>query len=91
MIKLSRVNCRGVVGKLLFSVRICRTSRAVLDPILHALETAPEDDEPFTEEDWKAIAEGEEDIRQGRVTIWEDVKKGLGLKRCFEIRYERAG
>lgn len=56
-----------------------KDSKAFLDPVLHALETAPEDDEPLTEEDLKAIAEGEEDIRQGRVTPWEDVKRDLGL------------
>ncbi len=49
------------------------------EAFLEALRNAPEDDEPLTEEDSKAIEEAEEDIRQGRVTPWEEVKKELGL------------
>ncbi|MDR3553865.1 MAG: hypothetical protein P4L55_03840 [Syntrophobacteraceae bacterium] len=49
------------------------------EAFLDALRNAPEDDEPLTEEDLKAIAEAEEDIRQGRTTPWEEVKKELGL------------
>lgn len=56
-----------------------KDSKASLDPLLRVLETAPEDDEPLTEEDKEAIAEAEEDIRLGRVTPWEDVKRDLGL------------
>lgn len=49
------------------------------EAFLEALRNAPEDDEPLTEDDLKAIEEAEEDIRQGRVTPWEEVKKELGL------------
>ncbi len=49
------------------------------EAFLEALRNAPEDDEPLTEEDLKAIEEAEEDIRLGRVTPWEEVKKELGL------------
>jgi hypothetical protein len=38
---------------------------ALADPIWLALIAAPEDDEPLTEEDLQAIAEGEEDARLG--------------------------
>jgi hypothetical protein len=38
---------------------------ALADPVWLALITAPEDDEPLTEEDLQAIAEGEEDARLG--------------------------
>lgn len=49
------------------------------EAILEAFRNAPIDNEPLTEEDLKAIEEAEEDIRQGRVTPWEEVKKELGL------------
>ena len=49
------------------------------DAFVQALRNAPEDDEPLTEEDLKAIEEAEEDIRQGRVKPWEQVKRELGL------------
>ena len=39
---------------------------ALADPVWLALITAPEDDEPLTEEDLQAIAEGEEDDRLGQ-------------------------
>lgn len=42
------------------------------DPVLVALLNAPEDDEPLTEEDLKAIAEGEEDQRLGRTITLEE-------------------
>lgn len=49
------------------------------EAFLEALRNAPEDDEPLTVEDLKAIEEAEEDIRQGRVTPWEEVKEEIGL------------
>ncbi|MCL6614075.1 MAG: helix-turn-helix domain-containing protein [Firmicutes bacterium] len=52
---------------------------AFLDPVLHALETAPEDDEPLTEEDKKTIAEAETAIAQGKTKPWEQVKREMGL------------
>lgn len=45
---------------------------ALADPVLLALLTAPEDDEPLTEEDLQAIAEGEEDRRLGRTITLEE-------------------
>ena len=44
---------------------------ALADPVLLALLNAPEDDEPVTEEDLQAIAEGEEDQRLGRTITLE--------------------
>ena len=39
------------------------------DPLLHALATAPEDDEPFTAEDQAAIAQVESDRARGEHAI----------------------
>ncbi|MBE3584431.1 MAG: helix-turn-helix domain-containing protein [Limnochordaceae bacterium] len=52
---------------------------AFLDPVLQALETAPEDDEPLTEEDRKAVAEAEKAIVQGKTRPWEEVKREMRL------------
>lgn len=49
------------------------------DPVLQAFLDAPEDDEPLTEDELKAIEQAEEDIRASRVKPWEQVKKELGL------------
>ena len=49
------------------------------DPVLQAFRNAPLDDEPLTEEDIKAIEEGKEDIKAGRVYTLEQVKTELGL------------
>mgnify|MGYP001582938126 FL=1 len=49
------------------------------DPVLQAFLNAPLDDEPLTEEDIKAIEEGKEDIKAGRVYTLEQVKTELGL------------
>lgn len=40
------------------------------DAIRHALEAAPIDDEPLTCDERRAIEEAEEDIKAGRVRIW---------------------
>jgi hypothetical protein len=45
---------------------------ALADPVLLALLSAPEDDEPLTDEDLRAIAEGEEDRRLGRTISLEE-------------------
>ena len=49
------------------------------DPVLQAFLNAPLDDEPLTEEDIKAIGDGKEDIKAGRVYTLEQVKTELGL------------
>ena len=41
------------------------------DPVLLAFLNAPEDDEPLTDEDLAAIAEGRADIDAGRTVPWE--------------------
>jgi hypothetical protein len=48
---------------------------AEYDPVLWALLTAPEDDEPETEEERKAMAEAYEDLKAGRVVSLEEEKR----------------
>jgi hypothetical protein len=43
------------------------------DPLVTALLNAPEDDEPVTLEELKAIEEAENDIRQGRTRPLDEV------------------
>jgi len=47
------------------------------DPLLRAFMEAPEDDEPLTEEDLRAIAEAEEELARGEGIPWEEVRKRL--------------
>ncbi len=53
--------------------------KPLVDPVLWSLLTAPIDDEPETEEERTAIAEADEDIRQGRLIAHEDIKREFGL------------
>ena len=45
---------------------------ALADPVLLAFLDAPEDDEPLTDADRAAIAEGRADVARGDVVAWED-------------------
>jgi len=49
------------------------------DPVRYALENAPLDDEPETDEEKRAVEEGKADIRAGRTMSSEELKKELGL------------
>jgi len=69
---------KGVKAGRLWRIRE-RDLEAFLDPVVHALETAPEDDEPLTAEDKRAIAEAEKAITQGKTKPWEQVKREMGL------------
>jgi hypothetical protein len=44
------------------------------DPVLRALEQAPADDEPLTEDDLEALQEAFEDRDQGRVRSHEEAR-----------------
>jgi hypothetical protein len=48
----------------------------LIDPMLAVLLNAPEDDEPLTDEDLAAIAEGKADVERGDVVRWEDYDPG---------------
>ena len=62
------------------------SGRAFLDflkkeaPVLYALITAPEDDEPETEEERAAVAEAYADIAAGRVISDQELARELGLE-----------
>ncbi|HSK76872.1 MAG TPA: hypothetical protein VLQ45_10480 [Thermoanaerobaculia bacterium] len=45
------------------------------DSLLKALREAPPDDEPVTEEDRAALEEAWEDVRQGRLTPHEEIRR----------------
>ena len=49
------------------------------DPVALALELAPEDDEPLTDEDRAAIAEARAELEQGLGIPSEQLKHELGL------------
>lgn len=44
------------------------------DPVLLLLATAPDDDEPVTVEEEHAIEVGLEDVREGRVAPWSEIR-----------------
>jgi hypothetical protein len=46
---------------------------ALADPVLLAFLTAPEDDEPLTDEDLQALAEAREDREQGRTVFLDEL------------------
>jgi predicted transcriptional regulator len=48
------------------------------DPLLRAIANAPEDDEPWTEEDDTAVAEGRADLATGRTVSHEDMLRKYG-------------
>lgn len=47
------------------------------DPVIRAIRSAPIDDEPVTDEDRQAIAEGYQDIAAGRVFSNEQIRHML--------------
>ncbi|OFW77949.1 MAG: hypothetical protein A2201_13455 [Alicyclobacillus sp. RIFOXYA1_FULL_53_8] len=63
-----------VVRKYLKNVR-----DATDDPVRRAVENAPLDDEPETEEEIQAVEESKADIRTGRTLSNVELKRELGL------------
>lgn len=47
------------------------------DPVLLKLATAPVDDEPMTPDERAAVEEGLDDVREGRVLPWAEVRDKL--------------
>jgi predicted transcriptional regulator len=45
------------------------------DPVIAAFRNAPEDDEPLSDEDERAIAEGRADIAAGRTVSHEEIRR----------------
>jgi len=52
---------------------------SMVDPLAVALANAPLDDEPLTEEEEQALAEGRESLARGKGTPHEDILKEFGL------------
>lgn len=52
-----------------------------VDPVLMGLLTAPEDDEPWTDEDGKASEEGWSEYRAGKAVSLEDFAQEMGYER----------
>jgi len=50
-----------------------------VDPVRKALDAAPIDDEPETEEEANAVRDAESDIRAGRSLTTEELKREIGL------------
>lgn len=48
------------------------------DPVLAAFREAPLDDEPWTEQDEQAAAEGRADVAAGRTVSLEEAMRDLG-------------
>lgn len=48
------------------------------DPVLAAFRNAPEDDEPWTEEDEQAAAQGRADVAAGRTVSLDEAMRELG-------------
>ena len=46
-----------------------------VDPVIAALRDAPRDDEPWTEEDETAVAEGRADIAHGRTVSLDEAMR----------------
>lgn len=48
------------------------------DPVIAAFRDAPEDDEPWTEDDEAAVKEADEDIAAGRIVSHEEMLRKFG-------------
>lgn len=63
--------------------RVSRVLRALLpsaeEERLYTVDTAPEDDEPYTPEERAAVAEALRDVEEGRTVSHEEVKRSWGL------------
>jgi predicted transcriptional regulator len=63
--------------------RVSRVLRALLpsaeEERLYTVDTAPEDDEPYTPEERAAVAEALRDVEEGRTVSHAEVKRSWGL------------
>ena len=74
--KLHRLVDELADAELAPTLRLVETQRH--DPMLQALADAPEDDEPWTDEDEAATAEGRADIAAGRTISLEEILRKHG-------------
>jgi predicted transcriptional regulator len=63
--------------------RVSRVLRALLpsaeEERLYTVDTAPEDDEPYTPEERAAVAAALRDVEEGRTVSHDEVKRSWGL------------
>jgi hypothetical protein len=59
--------------------RVLEALHATADPLRHALDHAPEDDEPETAEEATAVASAWQERRRGESLTTEEVRRKLGL------------
>jgi hypothetical protein len=52
--------------------------RRDLDPVIEAFENAPIDDEPFTEEDERALEEARAEYRRGETVPLDEIRHEFG-------------
>ena len=50
------------------------------DPVAMSMAEAPLDDEPLTDEEIAAIAEGKADVKAGRLVSHEEIMREFGLR-----------
>ena len=74
--KLHRLVDELAEAELATTLRLVETQRH--DPMLQALADAPEDDEPWTDEDEAAVAEGRADLAAGRTISLDEMLRKHG-------------
>lgn len=74
--KLHRLVDELAEAELAPTLRLVETQRH--DPMLQALADAPEDDEPWTDQDEAAVAEGRADLAAGRTISLDEMLRKHG-------------
>jgi predicted transcriptional regulator len=74
--KLHRLVDELAEAELAPTLRLVETQRH--EPMLQALADAPEDDEPWTDEDEAAVAEGRADLAAGRTISLDEMLRKHG-------------
>ncbi len=74
--KLHRLVDDLAENELVPTLRLVQSQRH--DPVLQALAHAPEDDEPWTDQDEAAVAESRADIAAGRMVSHEEMLRKYG-------------
>lgn len=66
-------------GEVHAAERFLEYLSSVDDPVMRALMSAPEDDEPLTDEDREALEEGRRALAEGDVVSDEELRAELGI------------
>ncbi|MBI4545729.1 MAG: hypothetical protein HY703_11080 [Gemmatimonadetes bacterium] len=61
------------------AVRVLEALARLADPVRWALDHAPPEDETISADEQAAVAEAREDVRTGRISTHEEIKRELGL------------